>query len=100
MESKFDLLQAHGLALPARLLTDTPNRKIKKIRVNGQVALRPLLCLGPIHNDQEFTLLVGAFEKGGEFDPRNAVEMAADRREQVVQNPSVRRCEHGQEPQR
>ena len=98
IESKFDMLEEHGLSLPAKLLTDTPDPKIKKMRVNGAIALRPLLCVGPIDMAGEFTLLKGATEKDDEFAPKDAVEVAASRRVQVSENPTDRRCDHGEEP--
>ena len=47
---------------------------IYKLRLNGDRALRPLLCKGPIDMDQEFTLLLGAVEINSvlDTDPEDA----------------------------
>jgi len=54
---------------------------------------RPLGCFGPING--VFTLLVGAVEKGGNFYPRNAPDLATQRREDIYTN---RRLIHEYEP--
>jgi hypothetical protein len=83
-------------ALHAKLLAGplkNSKRKITpiyKIRVKGTVQLRPMLCRGPIHNDVELTLLAGAIEKGGKLDPVKAVELAEDRRKEILQNANRR----------
>jgi hypothetical protein len=47
---------------------------IYKLRLNGDRALRPFLCKGPIDMDQEFTLLLGAIEINSvlDTDPEDA----------------------------
>ena len=90
---KLDLLASQGRDLPPKLLSDTPSPHIKKIRINGSVALRPMLCKGPINNDDEFTLLVGAIEKDRKFVPPNALPTAIARRTEVSIDPT-RRCQH------
>lgn len=53
---------------------------IYEIRIAGdKVLYRPLGCFGPIE-EEEFTLLIGAFEKSkGVFEPRRAPDIAIDR---------------------
>lgn len=41
---------------------------IYKLRMNGDRALRPLLCKGPIDMDREHTLLLGAIEVNSVLD--------------------------------
>jgi hypothetical protein len=41
---------------------------IYKLRMNGDWALRPLLCKGPIDMDREYTLLLGAIEVNSVLD--------------------------------
>lgn len=48
------------------------------------IQYRPLGCFGP--NRHEFTLLIGAKEKGGRLDPLDAVEIAKKRRVLVFQD--------------
>jgi hypothetical protein len=53
---------------------------IYEIRIAGNnVLYRPLGCFGP-KEEEEFTLLIGAFEKGkGVFEPRRAPDTAITR---------------------
>ena len=90
LERKLEALQDHGPDLSSDLLSDTPSRKIKKIRVNGRVAIRLLLCPGPMGNS-EFTLLYGAKEENRKFVPRDAVARAEHNRQEVIDDPENRR---------
>lgn len=92
LKSKIDMLRLHGEDLFPEVLTDTPVRGIRKIRVKGNVQLRPLLCRGP-HGDAEYTFLIGAKEVGNEFDPKNALE-TANARKATIAGDKNRRCEH------
>lgn len=56
--------------------------EIKFIVQNRQY--RPLGCRGP--NNRDFTLLVGAREKGDRFEPLSAPETAKKRREMVLKD--------------
>ena len=90
MDRKLQALHKNGPDLSSELLSDTPSRHIKKIRLNGRVAPRLLLCRGPIR-DHEFTLLFGAFERDRKFVPTNSIERAEENREQVIEDPIKRR---------
>lgn len=90
---KLDLLRLNGADLSPELLSDTNVSTIKKLRVNGRVAVRLMLCRGPIHVHDEFTLLMGAIEKDRKLIPANAVEVAEERRLVVIAN-TLRRIEH------
>jgi hypothetical protein len=88
----------NGPDLPSDLLSDTPSKHIKKIRVNGRVALRPLLCRGPVDmQGREYTLLCGSTEKDKKFVPANALELSEERRESVIKEPLKRRIKRGTE---
>lgn len=95
LNQKLDMLEQHGTGLPPRLLSQTGVPRIKKLRITGRKVptLRPMLCQGPINNDEEFTLLQGAVEQDGELVPADALKRAKENREAVVKNPS-RRCPH------
>jgi hypothetical protein len=41
---------------------------------SGRIQYRPIGCYGP--NQKEFTILIGAIEKGDKFEPRNAPDTA------------------------
>lgn len=95
LNAKLKMLEDHGLGLLPQILAG-PLRgypHIYKLKINGRVALRPLLCKGHIDNDSEFTLLKGAFEVGGEWDPRTAPSEAVTRRDEGLAD-ATRRCPH------
>src|ERR1022692_200001 len=92
MLRKLDALRENGPDLSSDLLSDTPSRHIKKIRLNGRVAPRLLLCWGPVDMiAREFTLLFGCTERDRRFVPPNAIEKAEEHRKFVIANPSKRR---------
>ena len=93
LNSKIDLLERVGLDLAPGILADTSNRNIKKLRVRGKRQLRPMLCLGPIILDSEFTFLQGAIEKGNELIPPDAAGRADANRRDLLANPG-KRCDH------
>lgn len=64
-------------------------KHIYKLRAQSNVAMRPLLCRGPIANDAEYTLLLGSEEKGGKL-PAGAPEKAESNRQAVMADPSRR----------
>ena len=94
LEQKLDMLTLHGEALVPHTLTDSPVPGIRKLRIHGNVQLRPLLCNGPIDHHNEYTLLFGAKEIGGRWSPRNAPSKAQERKDQVIQSPGERRKPH------
>ena len=60
-------------------------RHLYKIRVmTPNRALRPILCKGPQDKDREYTLLKGAFEVGGNWEPYGAPADADAKRVEVV----------------
>ena len=64
---------------------------IFELKITRQnVQYRPLGCYGP--SPKEFTLLIGAIEKGGKI-PKGTLMSAEDRRKIVLNNRS-RVCEH------
>jgi len=98
MGRKLEALRDNGPELSSDLLSDTPSRHIKKIRLNGRVAPRLLLCRGPIDNDHEFTLLFGATERDRKFVPSNAVQRAGEHRARAIEDPERRRIPHAFTP--
>jgi hypothetical protein len=78
------------LAINTKLLAGPISGRIYKLVIHGDVMLRPMLCKGPINNDTEYTLLLGAVEKGGRL-PAGAQEQATRNRQTVIDNPSRRR---------
>jgi hypothetical protein len=68
-------------------------RRIYKLRVHGDVMMRPMLCRGPHRIEREYTVLLGAIEKDRKLRPTDWKTTAAQHREIVHQQPA-RRCEH------
>ncbi len=64
---------------------------IYKLQIGGKIRLRPLLCRGPKDKDEELTFLVGAYEIGGKFDPKNAPDIAQKRHKAITEDPDLRR---------
>ena len=97
LSQKLGMLEKLGPDLPTGLLAGPIRNQahIYKMRINGRVALRPLLCKGPINNDEEFTLLIGATERDRQWQPRNAPATAGVRRMEILGNVA-RRCNHVQ----
>ena len=93
LNAKLDMLEKLGSDLFPHVLTDTPTLGIHKLRVKGKVQLRPMLCKGPINNDSEFTLLIGAAERDSRLVPIKADEKANERKAMIIENPK-RRCTH------
>ena len=61
---------------------------IYEIRIRYEsIQFRPLGCFGP--SPKAFTLLIGAVEKDHNFIPRNAPEIAVQRRELIYSNRSL-----------
>ena len=87
------MLASNGLRLLPDILAGTDTPGILKLKVKGKVQLRPMLCKGPINNDKEFTLLIGATERDFCLVPDKADEKADDRKKIIIMN-SNRRCNH------
>lgn len=64
---------------------------IYKLKIHGNVALRPMLCLGPLNLDREWTILARAVEKDGELKPTDAAATAESRRQEILKDPNSRR---------
>jgi hypothetical protein len=92
LKRRLKALQDNGLGLLPQMLAGPLKGypHIYKLKINGKIALRPLLCQGPINNDVEFTLLKGAFEVGNQWDPASARGDAVARRQIVIENPKRR----------
>jgi hypothetical protein len=66
-------------------------RHIYKLRVNGDIAVRLMLCKGPLERDDGYTILLGAVERDGKLVPADAPERASLNRELVLKSPRERR---------
>src|SRR4051812_19664973 len=75
LDQKMDALYDHGTSLIPGMLTPTGTPSILKLRVRGQVQLRPMLCEGP--GDMCFTFLMGAKEVQDDYEPKGAPATAA-----------------------
>jgi hypothetical protein len=94
LDSKIDLLERAGDTLPPKLLHSIRRHKtIMHLVVNGEVALRPMLCRGPFNMQKEFTFLFGTAERDRKFAQRDAPERAERNRQDLISNPQ-NRCKH------
>lgn len=94
LNQKLDALQRMGEALLPVTLTGTSVGGLFKLRIQGNVKLRPLLCRGPLPDEAAFTLLAGAKEIGSVLKP-DGIEFTADNRKAaVIKDPATRRTVH------
>jgi hypothetical protein len=93
LNSKIDALAMHGADLIPGILSPTGVPNIFKLKVKGQVQLRPMVCEGPGHAEPAFTFLLGAKEISSEYEPANAPSAAAEIRDDLLAHPE-RRTEH------
>lgn len=93
LDLRIDLLERVEDNLPPGLLHNTNCKHIMHLVVNGQVALRPMLCRGPNNTNNEFTFLIGATERDRKYIPRDAPKRADENRADLIENPH-KRCDH------
>lgn len=73
------------LARNTKLLAGPIYRHIYKLVIHGDVMLRPMLCKGPIGIETEYSLLLGAIERGGKL-PAGSAEQAEENREVIIRD--------------
>ncbi len=100
LNQRFDrLVQVDfGLAIGSKLLAGPIYGHVYKMQIHGDVQLRPILCKGPIKNDDEYTLLLGAVERDSRLVPASAKQDAENNRTAVLASPLTRRTAHERIP--
>jgi hypothetical protein len=97
LNQKLDMIQRFEFAqMRSSKILHGPIKKtghIYKLRAQSNVAMRPLLCKGPIDMNREYTLLLGSFEEGGVL-PMSDIRKAQDNRAAILDNPDHRRMKH------
>src|SRR5277367_1840281 len=58
-------------AVGGKLLQGPIYEHIYKLKIHGDIMMRPMLCRGPIDNDSEYTLLAGAKEENFALVPED-----------------------------
>jgi hypothetical protein len=91
MLQRFEFEQMRGTNVLHGPINKT--KHIYKIRVQSNIAMRPLVCRGPIVNLKEYTLLQGAFEKDYIL-PRSEIKRAEANRLAIIASPDSRRKKH------
>lgn len=82
------------LAIHTKMLAQV-YKNVLKLKVHGEVQLRPMLCRGPIDVATEYTLLAGAVEIGGRLKPESVKENAVARCGHIVAHKGTKhRCKH------
>jgi hypothetical protein len=94
LREKIDKLAMHGDDLHPHMLSDSEVPGIQKLRVQGPVKLRPLLCKGPVNVHDEYTFLLGAKEVGSKWAPTDAPETANQNKKAVAIDAAKRRSKH------
>jgi hypothetical protein len=94
MNKKIDLLESSGMDLcPGLVGPLRGSAHLYKIKINGSVAARLLLCKGPVNKEIEYTLLLGAFERDDEL-PEGTLETAEGYRQDIIRDPAKWRGLH------
>ena len=89
---EFDLAtHTHLVAGP---LTNSDDKHIYKLRVNGSIMIRILMCRGPLIGERACTFLCGATEHDMKLKPANAPRVASKRRREVLEDPAQNRRPH------
>jgi len=90
LDAKTMMIRRVGLAALSHEMLPRVGGGIYKLRIHGNVALRPMLCAGPLDENTEATLLVPAVERDRQLEPGNAIELAKSRRDAIKANPRLR----------
>lgn len=91
LNQKIDSLAMHGIDLIPGVVSPTGIAAIFKLKVQGPVKLRPILCEGPGRSDLAFTFLLGAKEVSWGYVPPKAPEIGAELRKDLINYPARRR---------
>lgn len=94
LNERLDKLALNGESLLPLMLSDTNVPGIRKLKIKGKVQLRPLLCRGPVDVHSEYTMLLGAIEKGDAWLPKRAPETALTLKNDVINDPTSKRKKH------
>lgn len=95
LKQRLDMLEEHGEELWPHILAGTAVASIFKMKVQGPVKLRPLLCRGPVPGEAKtYTMLAGAKEVGSQWQPASILNTARDRRLAAAADPANRRVIH------
>jgi len=94
LNARLDMLKRNGDALFPEILAGTGTAGILKLKIKGNVQLRPLLCRGPMNAGTEYTMLMGATEVGGKLKPKNADATANRLKAAVIADSMHRRMKH------
>lgn len=100
LDAKFDMLVGAEVdpvtkqaTLPPQLLVGPGyggQQFIYKLKCHGNVAMRPMICRGPV-GDDEWTVLCRATERDNVLKPADAAVIAEGRRIQLSANRMLRR---------
>lgn len=86
LNQRLDALAMHGPELIPGILSPTGVPSVFKLKIRGQVQLRPMLCEGPGQDEKAFTLLMGAIEMSWDYVPKDAPKTAARLRDLLVKD--------------
>lgn len=92
LNAKLDALYLNGEALRPQVLTDTDETGIYKMRVKGNVQLRPLLCRTP--DNTGYVFLVGAKEVQNKLKPKDALKNAVEYKKKLYEDFVSRSIKH------
>jgi|SRR5271157_694229 len=94
-QEKIDALERSGPDMVPGFIWGPVAKDIYKMKIKGNKGwkqLRPMCCRGPFELNA-YTVLVGAIEKDGRLDPRDAVARAQSNLQKLKNDPTRRICE-------
>lgn len=96
LQGQIDRLALYGSALKPLPLSDAGQPPLLKLKIHGNVELRPIIWQmveADCSDREEFVLLAGAIEVSWKYDPSNVLEVAENRRQELLKDDS-RKARH------
>ena len=100
LDQKVDALEAMAFELATHThlvagpLNNSRDKHIYKLRVNGSIMIRLMMCRGPLLGENACTFLAGATERDMKLTPVSAPSLASERRLQVCEDYRQYRRSH------
>ena len=91
LQNQIDRLELYGSAMKPLPLSDVGKPPLLKLKIHGKVELRPIiwqLVEADRADDEEFVLLAGAKEVSYKYVPLDVLEIAENRRQELLKDES------------
>lgn len=92
LKLRIDDIRRHGVGTEeTRQYCPHIKQGIYKLKVRYKPQMRPHLCKGPLRLDDHATLLVMATEENDKLTPRDVIDIAVTRRDEIIADPHKRK---------